>query len=105
MDFEGNESGQDDHQYGDSGMIPIISSTNYADEIEYPTSGNVQTQSNGFKSVSNARLTAEQHATLEDPHEKDILELLLQMDEFEPIVIKRLYLTIILFLCDRFLKL
>ena len=41
---------------------------------------------NGFKSVSNSRLSSEQQAALEDPNEKDILELLQQMDDFRPIV-------------------
>lgn len=80
MDFEGNDSDMD------SEMIPIIPSTTYAQEQDYPISPNAHTMQNGFKSVSNAKLSSEQQAALEDPPEKDILELLQQMDDFEPLV-------------------
>lgn len=67
-------------------MIPILPSTNFDQEENYPNSPNAPIMQNGVKSVSNARLSSEQQAALEDPQEKDILELLQQMDEFEPIV-------------------
>lgn len=70
----------------DNEMIPIIPSTTFAQEENYPTSPDAPIMQNGFKSVSNARLSSEQQAALEDPREKDILELLQQMDDFEPIV-------------------
>lgn len=85
MDFEGDNDTEMDTE-----MIPIIPSTTYAQEEEYPTSSNAHTMQNGFKSVSNAKLSNEQQAALEDPLEKDILELLQQMDDFEPIVHIRL---------------
>lgn len=70
-------------------MIPIIpSASSYAEESNYPTLPSAHIMQNGAKSVSNSKLSSEQRtAALEDPHEKDILELLQQMDEFEPIVI------------------
>ena len=75
MDFEGN----DDHS--DAEMIPIIPSTSTEAYFNnYPTSSSI----GGTKS----KLTVEQQAALEDPHEKDILELLQQMDDFEPLVPK-----------------
>ena len=70
----------------DTEMIPILPSTTFAQEENYPNSPNAPIMQNGVKSVSNARLSSEQQAALEDPQEKDILELLQQMDEFEPIV-------------------
>lgn len=82
MDFE-NENDQTEM---DTEMIPIISLTNFAEESNYPISSDAHTTEGGFKSVSNARLSSEQQAALEDPNEKDILELLQQMDDFEPIV-------------------
>lgn len=81
MEFDQHDSEMD------SEMIPILPSTTFAEDSEYPTSPNAHTTQGGFKSVSNARLSSEQQASLEDPHEKDILELLQQMDDFEPIVI------------------
>ena len=81
MDFE-----HDDQSEMDTEMIPIIPSLSFADESNYPSSANAHTMQNGFKSVSNSRLSSEQQAALEDPNEKDILELLQQMDDFEPIV-------------------
>lgn len=85
MDFE-HDNDQSDM---DTEMIPIIPSLSFAEESNYPTSANAHTTQGGFKSVSNARLSNEQQAALEDPNEKDILELLQQMDDFEPIVRKR----------------
>lgn len=82
MDFE-NDNDQSDM---DTEMIPMIPSISFAEESNYPTSSNAHTTQGGFKSVSNARLSTEQQAALEDPNEKDILELLQQMDDFEPIV-------------------
>lgn len=79
MDFENDNE-------MDTEMIPIIPSTTFAEEENYPISPNAPIMQNGFKSVSNAKLSSEQQAALEDPHEKDILELLQQMDDFEPIV-------------------
>ena len=81
MDFEATNDSE-----MNSEMIPIIPTTTYAEEVNYPTSPSAHTMQNGFKSVSNARLSSEQEAALEDHHEKDILELLQQMDDFEPIV-------------------
>lgn len=83
MDFEHDNNDQSDM---DAEMIPIIPSMTFAEESNYPTSSNAHTTQSGFKSVSNARLSTEQQAALEDPNEKDILELLQQMDDFEPIV-------------------
>ena len=80
MEFDQNDSEMD------SEMIPILPSTTFSEEMNYPTSSDAHTTQGGFKSVSNARLSSEQQAALEDPHEKDILELLQQMDDFEPIV-------------------
>lgn len=82
MDFE-NDNDQSDM---DTEMIPMIPSISFAEESNYPTSSNAHTTQSGFKSVSNARLSTEQQAALEDPNEKDILELLQQMNDFEPIV-------------------
>ena len=82
MDFQSDH----DQSEMDNEMIPIIPSTTFAQEENYPTSPDAPIMQNGFKSVSNARLSSEQQAALEDPHEKDILELLQQMDDFEPIV-------------------
>lgn len=81
MDFENDHDNEMDTE-----MIPVIPSTTFAEEENYPTSPNAPIMQNGFKSVSNARLSSEQQAALEDPQEKDILELLQQMDEFDPIV-------------------
>ncbi len=78
MDFEGESD-------GDSGMIPIIPVESFAEEQNYPSMQTTNTSS-GFKSVSMAKLTAEQKAALEEPQEKDILELINMMDDFEPIV-------------------
>lgn len=78
MDFEGESD-------GDSGMIPIIPVDSFAEEQNYPSMHASNTNS-GFKSVSMAKLTAEQKAALEEPQEKDILELMNMMDDFEPIV-------------------
>ena len=88
MDFEDNN-----HQFSsemDTEMIPIIPSS-YAEETNYPTSAsmnsNHQNHQSGFKSVSTSKMiSSEQQAALEDPNEKDILELLQQMDDFEPVV-------------------
>ena len=71
----------------DSEMIPIIPSASFAEEENYPISSDAHSTQSGFKSSSNARLSTEQQAALEDPNEKDILELLQQMDDFEPIVL------------------
>lgn len=69
-------------------VIPPMDS--FAEDSNYPASAHGHSMQNGLKSVSNSRLpTGEQPVTmtsLEDPNEKDILELLQQMDEFEPIV-------------------
>ncbi len=84
MDFDN----YNDNELTDTEMMPIIPSTaSYAEESNYPTLAGGHTMQNGSKSVSNSKLSNEQRAAaLEDPHEKDILELLQQMDEFEPIV-------------------
>lgn len=90
MDFEDHDSEMDNS----SEMIPVIPSINsnsFLEESNYPTSSsslNGHIMQNGLKSVSNSKLTYEQQAALEDPHEKDILELLQQMDDFDPMVIK-----------------
>ena len=81
MDFE-----SDSNVNELSEMIQIIPNTTFAEEVNYPTSPNAQIMQNGSKSVSNVRLSSEQQAALEEPDEKDILELLQQMDDFEPIV-------------------
>jgi hypothetical protein len=81
MDFDENT-----HEEMETEFIPIIPSTTFAQEENYPISPNAPIMQNGFKSVSNSRLSNDQQAALEDPQEKDILELLQQMDEFEPIV-------------------
>ena len=87
MDFEQDH----DQSEMDTEMIPIIPTTSFAEDSNYPTSPNTHTMQNGFKSVSNSRLSTEQQAALDDPNEKDILELLQQMDDFEPIVLQIYY--------------
>lgn len=96
MDFEGESD-------GDNGMMPILPVDSYAEEINYPSTGNMA-GANGFKSVSAAKLTPEQRAALEDPQEKDILELLNMMDDFEPIV-GSFYYEYFLISFSRFLRL
>lgn len=78
MDFEGDHS-------NDEEMIPIIPA--HVTTEEATNFSNYPHSVSGTKS----KLSVEQQAALDDPHEKDILELLQQMDDFDPLVMTNNY--------------
>ena len=82
MDFEDNGDYAETSGQNDSGMMPLFNMPAEGEEI----SMNNFTGSSRIPAARPGQSTLDPLAVLEEPQERDVLELLSLMDTFEPIV-------------------